>query len=151
MVSTIPIQRAAAKLVDLVDDLGPGDEIVLTDQGRHLARIVAEIACQGGRRPGACKGMLQVPDDGDDAALEHFKESPPWTGCWRDKRSFGLCLTNPQLSHTAMAAIMDTGNEAYVSPASHWGTAIKITPGKAFLSEESGPSLSEESGVHAGA
>jgi antitoxin (DNA-binding transcriptional repressor) of toxin-antitoxin stability system len=77
MVLTVPIQEAAAQLVELVHDLGPGDEIVLTDGGRRLARIVPEIAHQDMRRPGACKGMLTVIDAGDDAVLEHFKEYLP--------------------------------------------------------------------------
>jgi antitoxin (DNA-binding transcriptional repressor) of toxin-antitoxin stability system len=77
MVVTIPIQQAVAQLVDLVRELGPGDEIVLTDGGRHLARIVPEAPSRGGRQPGACKGMLEVLDTGDDAVLEHFKEYLP--------------------------------------------------------------------------
>jgi len=77
MVLTIPIQQAVAQLIDLVHDLGPGDEIVLTDGGRQLARIVPEITPPRVRRPGACKGMLEVLDDGDDVILEHFKEYLP--------------------------------------------------------------------------
>ena len=65
------------QLVDLVRELGPGDEIVLTDGGRRLARIVPEVPPRDGRRPGACKGMLEVLDNGDDAVLEHFKEYLP--------------------------------------------------------------------------
>ena len=77
MVVTIPIQQAVAQLVDLVRELGPGDEIVLTDGGRQLARIVPEAPPRGVRRPGTCKGMLEVLDDGDDAVLEQFKEYLP--------------------------------------------------------------------------
>ena len=77
MVVTIPIQQAVEQLVDLVRDLGPGDEIVLTDGGRHLARIVPEIVSPSVRRPGACKGMLEVLSDEDDVILEHFKEYLP--------------------------------------------------------------------------
>jgi antitoxin (DNA-binding transcriptional repressor) of toxin-antitoxin stability system len=77
MVLTVPIQQAAAQLVELVHDLAPGDAIVLTDKGRQIARIVSEIAPPGGRAPGACKGMLEISDDGDDAVIEHFKEYLP--------------------------------------------------------------------------
>jgi len=65
MVLTIPIQQAAAKFIDLVRALGPDDEIVLTDEGQHVARIVPEIASQGDRRPGACEGMLEILDESD--------------------------------------------------------------------------------------
>ena len=77
MIVTIPIQQADGQLVDLVRDLGPGDEIVLTDGGRQLARIVPEIAPPGVRRPGACKAMLEVLSDEDHVILEHFKEYLP--------------------------------------------------------------------------
>jgi antitoxin (DNA-binding transcriptional repressor) of toxin-antitoxin stability system len=77
MVLTVPTQEAAAKLVDLAHDLGPGDEIVLTDGGRRLARILPEIPHQEVRRPGACRGMLEVVDEGDEAVLEHFREYVP--------------------------------------------------------------------------
>lgn len=77
MVVTVPIEQAVAQLVDLVRELGSGDEIVLTDGGRRLARIVPEVPPRDGRRPGACKGMLEVLDNGDDAVLEHFKEYLP--------------------------------------------------------------------------
>ena len=77
VVTTIPIQQAVAQLIDLVRDLGPGDEIVLTDGDRHLARIVPEIGSPSVRRPGACKGMLDVLSDGDEVILEHFKEYMP--------------------------------------------------------------------------
>jgi antitoxin (DNA-binding transcriptional repressor) of toxin-antitoxin stability system len=66
MTLTVPSQQAAAQLVELVHDLAPGDEIVLTDGGQRLARIIAESPPRGGRRPGACKGMLEVLDDADD-------------------------------------------------------------------------------------
>jgi len=77
MTLTIPVEQAAAQLVGLVHDLGPGDEIVLTDKGRHVARIVPQNNSQGAREPGACKGMLEVLDDSDDAVLEHFKAYLP--------------------------------------------------------------------------
>ena len=69
MVVTMPIQQAVVRLVDLVRELGPGDQIVLTDGGRQLARIIPEAPPRGGRQPGACKGMLEV--------LERFKEDLP--------------------------------------------------------------------------
>lgn len=44
-------------------------------------------------------------------------------------------LDDPQLS-PAMAAIQDTANNAYVSPASHWEIAIKISLGRYRLQED---------------
>lgn len=77
MVLTIPIYDASVRLADLVRDLAPGDEIVLTEEGNFLARIIPEPGGQRSRQPGACKGMLDVRDDGDEAILEHFKDYLP--------------------------------------------------------------------------
>jgi PIN domain nuclease of toxin-antitoxin system len=45
-----------------------------------------------------------------------------------------FALNDPKLSATAMALIMDPGNEKLVSPASYWEVAIKISVGKYALS-----------------
>jgi PIN domain nuclease of toxin-antitoxin system len=39
-------------------------------------------------------------------------------------------LDDPHLSQAAMAAIQDRRNDAFVSPASHWEIAIKISLGR---------------------
>ena len=44
-------------------------------------------------------------------------------------------LADPQLSATASAAIMDPANEKWVSPASYWEIAIKISIGKYALAQ----------------
>ncbi len=44
-------------------------------------------------------------------------------------------LADPQLSVTASAAIMDPANEKWVSPASYWEVAIKISVGKYAIAQ----------------
>jgi PIN domain nuclease of toxin-antitoxin system len=44
-------------------------------------------------------------------------------------------LGDPQLSATASAAIMDPTHEKWVSPASYWEVAIKISTGKYVLAQ----------------
>ncbi len=44
-------------------------------------------------------------------------------------------LADPQLSAAASAAIIDPANEKYVSPASYWEVAIKISIGKYAIAE----------------
>lgn len=44
-------------------------------------------------------------------------------------------LADPQLSATASAAIMDPANEKWVSPASYWEVAIKISTGKYAIAQ----------------
>jgi antitoxin (DNA-binding transcriptional repressor) of toxin-antitoxin stability system len=77
MVVTIPIRQAGGQLVELVRDLGPDDQIGLTEGGRLVARIIPESPSADTRRPGACKGMLEIMDDGDDEVLEQFKAYLP--------------------------------------------------------------------------
>jgi antitoxin (DNA-binding transcriptional repressor) of toxin-antitoxin stability system len=77
MVRTISLQNATGQRADLVRDLEPGDEILLTDGGHQLARIVPEPGVSGRRLPGACKGMIEILDDSNDEVLEHFKEYLP--------------------------------------------------------------------------
>jgi len=75
MSHTIPLDQASAQLSGLVRALGPGDEIVLTENDKPIARIVPSSA-RPNRVPGAWKGMLTVVKE-DDEHLEDFKEYMP--------------------------------------------------------------------------
>jgi PIN domain nuclease of toxin-antitoxin system len=44
-------------------------------------------------------------------------------------------LADPQLSATAQVAIIDSANEKWVSPASYWEVAIKVSIGKYALAQ----------------
>lgn len=77
MVRTIPTLQAARQLVELIRNLGPDDEIALTDDGQLVARILPEIRPTSARRPGACTGMLEILQDGDEEVLDHFKDYLP--------------------------------------------------------------------------
>jgi antitoxin (DNA-binding transcriptional repressor) of toxin-antitoxin stability system len=77
MVLTIPVGQADGHLVELLRDLGPEDQIGLTEGGRLVARIVRERPSATTRRPGACKGMLDLLNEGDEAVLEYFKAYLP--------------------------------------------------------------------------
>jgi PIN domain nuclease of toxin-antitoxin system len=44
-------------------------------------------------------------------------------------------LDNPLLSPTAKQSILDPGNEKWVSPASYWEVAIKISAGKYSITQ----------------
>jgi antitoxin (DNA-binding transcriptional repressor) of toxin-antitoxin stability system len=77
VVRTVSIQQASAQLAALVGMLEPGDQIVLTDGDRHVARIVPEAVRLPHRKAGICRGILEILDDGDDAILDHFKGYVP--------------------------------------------------------------------------
>jgi antitoxin (DNA-binding transcriptional repressor) of toxin-antitoxin stability system len=76
---TIPIEQESAELRGLVRGLKPGDEIVLTDNEKPVARIILDVATGASPRKrvaGASKGLLTIVQE-DDEHLEDFKEYMP--------------------------------------------------------------------------
>ena len=75
--TTITIEDAQAKLPELIGALSKGEELVITQGDRVVARIVGE---QPGRRqrlgPGFAKGILTIVADDDDH-LKDFAEYMP--------------------------------------------------------------------------
>lgn len=74
--TTISIQEAQGKLTDLIHDLKPGDEVVITEGDQPVARLIGEQATRKPRQPGNCKGMITILED-DDEHLKDFKEYMP--------------------------------------------------------------------------
>jgi prevent-host-death family protein len=74
--ATVTIQEAQANLSDLIHRLAPGDEVVITDNDRPVARIVpaARNALPEPRRPGTLRGTVLYMAPDFDAPLEEFKE-----------------------------------------------------------------------------
>lgn len=75
MSHTISVQQAAQNLPELIGSLGPGDEILLTQNDRAVARITPSGPARR-RKPGGCKGMLIINAEDDDH-LADFKEYMP--------------------------------------------------------------------------
>jgi antitoxin (DNA-binding transcriptional repressor) of toxin-antitoxin stability system len=73
---TISIQEAQGNLPDLIHDLKPGDEVVITEGDQPVARLIGEHVARKPRQPGNCKGMVTILED-DDEHLENFKEYMP--------------------------------------------------------------------------
>jgi prevent-host-death family protein len=76
MSTTVSLDEAKARLAELIDQLAPGDEVVITRQARPVARLVSSRPLRKPRVPGNCKGMLAIISD-DDEHLEHLKEYMP--------------------------------------------------------------------------
>ncbi len=76
MSTTVTLEEAKARLGELIEHLAPGDEIVITEGDRPLARLVPTAASKPQPQFGSCKGMLTIVSD-DDEHLEHFKEYVP--------------------------------------------------------------------------
>ncbi len=74
--TSLSIQEAQAKLPDLVHGLTFGEEVVLTENDRPVARIVsaADRLQHPPRRPGTLRGTVLYMAPDFDAPLEDFKE-----------------------------------------------------------------------------
>jgi antitoxin (DNA-binding transcriptional repressor) of toxin-antitoxin stability system len=75
--TTITIEDAQAKLPELIGGLSKGEELVITQGDRVVARIVGEHSEPRQRRvPGLAKGMLTIVAEDDDH-LKDFAEYMP--------------------------------------------------------------------------
>ena len=72
----VTIQEAQAKLPDLIHNLSPGGEVVITENNQPVAKLVASSLDKPRPMPGRCKGMLTIVAE-DDEHLEDFKEYMP--------------------------------------------------------------------------
>jgi prevent-host-death family protein len=75
MSASIPVSEAQATLKELIGKLAPGEEIIITDNDRPVARLIAMPETQRKpRRPGTLKGTVVYMAPDFDAPLEDFKE-----------------------------------------------------------------------------
>jgi len=74
--TTISLRDAEGRLSELIHRLAPGEEVLLTENDRPVARLVAEPRPRKPRQPGNCKGMLAIVAD-DDEHLDDFAEYMP--------------------------------------------------------------------------
>lgn len=72
---TIPIQEAGAHLSELIHQLAPGDEIIITEDDRPVARLtVAGRPMAPPRPPGFLRGSVLGMAPDFDAPLDDFRE-----------------------------------------------------------------------------
>ena len=79
MSATITVDEAQAKLKELIHQLNPGDEIVITENQQPVAKLVSQQpqpAKPSRPGPGLCKGMITIVAD-DDEHLKDFEEYMP--------------------------------------------------------------------------
>lgn len=75
--TTITIEEAQANLAGLIAELKPGEEVLITQQDRPIARLMVEPNnARAPRRPGSAVGKLTIVED-DDTHLDNFKEYMP--------------------------------------------------------------------------
>jgi prevent-host-death family protein len=69
----IELAQAETQLANLIQKIGNGAEVVITNNGQPVARLVPAGEAAPDRVPGSAKGLFVVPDD-FDAPLEDFRE-----------------------------------------------------------------------------
>jgi antitoxin (DNA-binding transcriptional repressor) of toxin-antitoxin stability system len=72
---TVSLQQAQADLAVLIRHLSPGEQLVITENDRPVARLTAESPPMPPKRrePGLLKGMITIVED-DDEHLKDFEE-----------------------------------------------------------------------------
>ena len=73
---TVTLQEAQSRLADIIHRLGPGEEVVITEDDRPIARLLpAKAESQPApRRLGTLKGTVLYMAPDFDAPLDDFKE-----------------------------------------------------------------------------
>ena len=74
MLTSITIEEAQASLKDLIDKLNPGQELIITENEKPIAKLISEPQKSQQRPgPGLCKGMITIIADDEDH-LKDFEE-----------------------------------------------------------------------------
>ena len=73
--TTVTIEEAQARLSELIEQLGPGEELVIVRNQQPVAKLVGEPALKRRpRQPGSAKESILHMAVDFDAPLEDFKE-----------------------------------------------------------------------------
>jgi prevent-host-death family protein len=75
MSAKVTIEEAQAQLPELIAQLAPGEEVVITANNQPVAKLVSEHPVpRQPRRPGTLRGTVRYMAPDFDAPLEDFKE-----------------------------------------------------------------------------
>ena len=75
MTNSIPIEQVQDRLKELVHQLAPGDEILITENDRTVAKLVYEASTGVARpKPGLGKGSILFMSPDFDEPLDEMKE-----------------------------------------------------------------------------
>ncbi|MEX0612294.1 MAG: DUF2281 domain-containing protein [Pirellulales bacterium] len=72
--TSLPIQQVQAQLPELIHQLAPGDEVVITENDQPIARILPPLPSQPTRKLGSLRGTVLHMAPDFDAPLDEFKE-----------------------------------------------------------------------------
>lgn len=69
----IDLDHAPAQLRELVRQAARGEDVVLTESGQPVARIIPITRARGAREFGSARGLIHMADDFDEP-IEEFEE-----------------------------------------------------------------------------
>ncbi|HEU0015761.1 MAG TPA: type II toxin-antitoxin system prevent-host-death family antitoxin, partial [Longimicrobium sp.] len=69
----VDLDQAQARLPELVRQVSRGEDVILTEDGEPVAKIIPFRRAQGPREFGSAKGLIHMADD-FDAPLEDFRD-----------------------------------------------------------------------------
>jgi prevent-host-death family protein len=72
----IDLNHARTHLPELVRRAARGEDVILTDGGEPLAKIIPITRVQGPREFGSARGLIHMVDDFDEP-LEEFRDYAP--------------------------------------------------------------------------
>jgi len=80
MFRTISMEEAQATLPEIIRKLGPGEEVLITQDDQPVAKLIRQPqAARKPPQPGSAKGMLIINVE-DDEHLKDFAEYMPADG-----------------------------------------------------------------------
>ena len=71
---TLSLEKAQSTLADIVHQLSPGDEIVITENDRPVARILPAFPTPQKRQLGTMRGSVLSMSPDFDAPLNDFQD-----------------------------------------------------------------------------
>lgn len=74
MPATLTVEEAQSNLKELIDQLAPGEEIVITKNQQPVAKLVRDRLALARPAPGLGKGSILYMAPDFDEPLEEFKE-----------------------------------------------------------------------------
>jgi antitoxin (DNA-binding transcriptional repressor) of toxin-antitoxin stability system len=72
MSASITVEEAQAHLKEIISQLAPGDEVIITEHQQPIAKLVAARPAE--RKLGTMRGTVRYMAPDFDAPLEDFKE-----------------------------------------------------------------------------
>jgi prevent-host-death family protein len=73
---TVTIEEAQAKLPQIIEQLSPGEEVIITRNAQPVAKLVSQAACKPQPVFGRGKGKVFIIAEDEDH-LDDFKEYMP--------------------------------------------------------------------------